>query len=574
MLVDITDMLLPSLDEHSANANVASAKAEMERSRHPQAGLMFAKLAAHHSDNLGTAGDEFYDFYSAMNFRALATCLHEFIDPEIEPSFEEPLRPDQAVQHVFALQLMNETNLHQAACMRAGVRRSWYDVEQDYGELRLTKRRRRSALTLIDAPAQADLLLTKIGLKDGQPKLTEDAVYFALASAKEHLTFVCEANPQSWASFEEATGVSTELLTGFSGFLVFLDFTAREVGHSLAYTEELLKTLADIYKLGFPDVAVDADNVMTLVQQFSLTAEQCCHLLLPVPFFRFGGRYLRYVGFEKIMAPAMGLFTILVRMHEGAWNNTVGGRLAHAADILAAALPSFGRLQVAVRRNLKGGGDVDLALYDVEAGHLLLCEVKTVYDKHRTVLHMHRFEEAKVNVERAVGQLRDATAAVNSGSVDMHALFQKKLPQPLRVSTGLLTWFDPVDLTIGTQDEDILSLNFATFRLLLDMAKGDLDLLCRTTRELRNIWCASELRRIDIQTEFPTEIEVQIPVLDSVVDLKDLSLTPLTRAVLDHLPALPDTWRTPVQLQPPMVSYLADTIAALADQGPGLIRSD
>lgn len=73
--------------------------------------------------------------------------------------------------------------------------------------------------------------------------------------------------------------------------------------------------------------------------------------------------------------------------------------------------------------------------------HLLLCEVKTVYDKHRTVLHMHRFEEAKVNVARAVGQLRDATAAVNSGAVDMHAIFQKKLPQPLRVSTSLLTWF-------------------------------------------------------------------------------------------------------------------------------------
>lgn len=565
MLIDITDTLLPSLDEHSANANVAAAKAEMARSRHPQAGLMFAKLAAHHSDNLGTVEDEFYDFSNAMNFRALATCLQEFVDPEIEPSFEEPLRPDQTVQHVFALQLMNETNLHQAACMRAGLRRSWYDIEQDYGELRLTKRRRRSALTLVDAPAQADLLRTTMGLKGGQTELSDDAVYFAFASAKEHLKFVCEANPRSWASFEKATAVSSELLTGFSGFLVFLDFAAREMGHSLAYTEEELKTLAGIYKLAFPDAAVDADNVMTLVRQFSLTSQQSCDLLLPVPFFRFGGRYLRYVGFEKIMAPAMGLLTILVRMHDNAWNNTVGGTLAHAADVLAAALPSFDRLKVAVRRNLKGGGDVDLALYDVECRHLLLCEVKTVYDKHRTVLHMHRFEGAKVNVVRAVGQLHDAAAAVNSGAVDMHALFQKQLPQPLRVSTGLLTWFDPVDVTIGTRDENILSLNFATFRFLLDRAEGDVDLLFRTAQELRNIWCASELRPIDLQTEFPIMIEVQIPVLDCATDLEGLSLTPLTRAVLDHLPALPDTWRTSGP-QSPVVSYLADTIAALADQ--------
>jgi hypothetical protein len=158
MLIDITDMLLPSLDEQSANANVATAKAEMARSRHPQAGLMFAKLAAHHSDRLGTVGDAFHDFSNGMNFRALTTCLREFVDPEVEPSFEEPLRPDQEVQQVFALQLMNETNLHQAACMRAGLRRSWFDVERDYAELRLTKRRRRSALTLVDAPAQEDLL--------------------------------------------------------------------------------------------------------------------------------------------------------------------------------------------------------------------------------------------------------------------------------------------------------------------------------------------------------------------------------------------------------------------------------
>jgi hypothetical protein len=565
MLIDITDMLLPSLDERSANATVAAVKVEMARSRHPQAGLMFAKLAADHSDNLGTAEDEFDDFSNAMNFRALATCLQEFVDPEIEPSFEEPLRPDPAVQHVFALQLMNETNLHQAACMRAGLRRAWYDVEQDYGELRLTKRRRCSALTLVDAPAQADLLRITKGLNDGQTELSEDAVYFAFASAREHLKFVCEADPRAWTSFEKATGVSTELLTSFSGFLVFLDFAAREFGHSLAYTEEKLKTLADIYKLAFPDAVVDADNVMTLVDQFSLTAARSCDLLLPVPFFRFGRQYLRYVGFEKIMAPAMGLLTILIRMHDNAWNNSVGGTLARAADVLAETLPSFGRLKVAVRRTLKGGGDVDLALYDVESRHLLLCEVKTVYDKHRTVLHLHRFEEAKVNVARAVGQLHDAAAAVTSGAVDTHALFQRKLPPPLRVSTGLLTWFDPVDVTVGTPYENVLSLNFATLRYLLDRAEGDVGLLCRTARELRNIWCASELRRIDLQTDFPTRIEVQIPVLDSAADLEGLGLTSLTRAVLEHLPALPDTWRTS-HSESSVVSYLTDTIATLADQ--------
>jgi len=152
--------------------------------------------------------------------------------------------------------------------------------------------------------------------------------------------------------------------------------------------------------------------------------------------------------------------------------------------------------------------------------------------------------------------------AANSDAIEMRALFSKTLEPPLKVSAGLLTWFDPVDITIGTQDEDTLSLNFATFRLLLYHAEGNMDLLCRIVRELRNTWCASELRQIDLQTGFPTKLEVQIPVLDSATDLQVLSLTPLTRDLLGRLPALPDKWRAS-DLQHSVVSYQADTIDAL-----------
>jgi hypothetical protein len=565
MFIDITDRLLPALDTQSMVAIVAEAKRMMGLLSHPQAGLMLAKMAAHHSDSLGSARDEYYDFSHAMNFRALATCLSEFIDPGVDLSFDEPRRPDEAVHRVFALQLMNETNLHQAACIRNGLRRIWYDPERDHGELRLTKRRRRSALTLIDPVAQMDLLQSTAGWNDGKDAPSDDAVFFAFASAEEHLKFVREADPKSWARFEAATGVSADLLTSFSGFLCFLDFAARQVGHSLAYSEEKLETLAGIYKDAYPGSTLDANNVMRLVRLFSLTAKECCNLLLPVPFFRFGERYLRYVGFVEIMSTAIGLLTILVRMHDQAWNNTVGSTLARAADVLAATLPNFTRLRVAVRRKLKGGGDVDLAIYDTQSQHLLLCEVKTVYDKHRTVLHMHRFEEAKVKVDHAVAQLRHATTSVLSGATDMHALFQQKLPRPLRVSAALLTWFDPVDLTVGTPDEDILSLNFATFRYLLVESDGDIDQLCRANHELRNIWCPAQLLPIDLQTEFPTMIEVQVGAVDSEADLAAFELSPLARRELARMPALDHDWRTS-NSQPPLVSYLGETMGVLGSQ--------
>ena len=210
----------------------------MARSRHPQAGLMFAKLAAHHSDNLGTVEDEFYDFSNPMNFWALATCLQEFIDPEIEPSFEEPLRPDQAVQHVFALQLMNETNLHQAACMRAGLRRSWYDVDQDYGELRLTK----APPTLRSHAGRRTGAGRSLANHNGFEGRSNGAVggrrLLRIRKREGAFEVRLRGQPAVVGELEKATGVSTELLTGFSGFLVFLEFAAREVGHSLAYTDE------------------------------------------------------------------------------------------------------------------------------------------------------------------------------------------------------------------------------------------------------------------------------------------------------------------------------------------------
>lgn len=77
----------------------------------------------------------------------------------------------------------------------------------------------------------------------------------------------------------------------------------------------------------------------------------------------------------------------------------------------------------------------------------------------------------------------------------MQALFGRKLPPPQRVSGALLTWFDAVDLTVGTSDEDILCLNFATLRFLLRHSTGNIDVLHKAAHELRNIWCLSVRKR-------------------------------------------------------------------------------
>jgi hypothetical protein len=67
MFTNITDLLLQSLGDQQLDQVVADAKQEMTPSAHPQAWHMFAKLAAHHTYNLGKESDEHYDFDHAMN---------------------------------------------------------------------------------------------------------------------------------------------------------------------------------------------------------------------------------------------------------------------------------------------------------------------------------------------------------------------------------------------------------------------------------------------------------------------------------------------------------------------------
>jgi hypothetical protein len=567
---DVTDSLLQALSEDAIAEVLIEHRKAMRASVHPQAMLMFAKLAAHHTGEIGRQRDDFYDFAHAMNFKALAACLTRYVDPNTPSSFEEPLRPDEDVRRLFARQFMEETNLHQAACMRNGLRRAFYDPATDAFELRLTKRRRRSALTLVDRPAQMELLDDATGGRLQDEGASLDDIMFAFASGAEQLRFVQDAHPASWAAFEAAACTAEELAT-YTAFLSFLEFAAQEVGHSLLYSRAQLLKLGKVFLAGFPDHALGGERLMRLMALFSLTPAEADRLLLPVPFFRVGDRYLRYEGFSQIMSPTMGLLTIAVRKHEKAWNDSVGSTLAYAADAIAETLPKFDHLAVAVRRRLKSKGDIDLALYDTASGHLLLCEVKTVYDKHQTVLHMHRFEEAKVKLGHAVNQLRGAIASVASGAVTIQALFGRKLPPPRRVSGALLTWFDAVDLTIGTPDEDVLSLNFATLRYFVHRAAGSIDAVHRAAHELRNIWCVSERRLIDLQTKVPAWIEAQLPALDSPVDIARLGLSDLAQAEVDTMPSLPNGWREAKDSADTIVSYLEETLERLcpAKSDPG-----
>ena len=553
-MIEITDGIRSGLDALARQGDDALRR--LGPSRHPQAVLMFAKHAAHQTFLLGSSADVASDFDQALNQIALAKCLADQVADDAPQSLEEPRQPDPAVHRLWSLQYMEELNHHQAACLHHGLRTVWYDPAADRSELRLTKRRRRSALQLLDVAAQMEQLhrATTGGLV-GRP-IDDDAVLLGLAGSVEHLDTLRRADPSGWEAFCSAAGFTLNSLSVLSAFVVFLEFAASHVGHSLLYDRFQLTRLYEVFRAGYTTVDLPTQSLLDLISAFSLTPAESARYLLPVPFFSYGDHYIRAEGFGHILSPAMGLLTIAVRKHEDAWNRTLGSTLAQAADVIAADLAPHPNVLVKARRRIKPHGDIDLALYDRSSRQLLICEVKTVYDKHRTAIHLHRFEDQKVRLNHAVDQLRTAKRAVMDGAVDLKGVFGEALPAPEEVDLALLTWVDPIDLTVGTADQDILSLNFATFKYLFRSSGGDLGALLRAVRELRELWCVAQRRPIDLGVPFPVTLEVQIGALDARRDLASLGLSDLTHRLIDELPQLEDGWREEPEAAEALVSYL------------------
>jgi len=527
---------------------------------HSQAAEMFVWTAAHAVAHIGTRSADYLDFTVPVTGLALTNCLVACELSGYAPDFSRPPRPDPWVHSEFGRQLMAELNREQQARVQQGVWRCWFDPQADFAHQRLTRRRRLSALMLLDARSKAALLQTIMG--KSLADLTPDEMHHAMAASVEMLHFLTHTDPAGWSQFESAMGSSASELAALAGFMVFLDFAGEVAKHSFWYDNDFLRTLWRIHVQAYPQYAVIPDDkLLATLHAFSMPPTEASTSLMHPPFYRLHGKLLRNPCFLRAHDPIASLLTIAIRRHERAWNNTLGSTLARAADTLASMLQPVSRLEIAVRRNFPGG-DVDLALYDTVSHELLICEVKTVYDKHRVDSLLFRFEEAKVNVDRACSQLTATEGAIASGQLTMNGLFGKKLPHPPRVHKALLTWLDPVDLTMGTQHEAIFSLNFASFLCLVHASGGGVPAMTKCIHELRNLWSVAKTRALDLgQPELNTDVEVQVGFLDARNALAQLPLNELTRKIVAELESISDD--AVLESGETWVSYLTDTRAAL-----------
>lgn len=527
---------------------------EPTKDLHPQAAEMFVYMSAHMSWKIDIGEVEYYEDYShSINCLALSNCLSACELAGIEPSFESPNKPDPHVKSAYTLQMMDELNREQSSRIKSGMWKIFYDAKNDKMYSILAKRRRASLLNALDAISKKEYL------ESLSPKKLEfmdmDEMYYAMSTCDEYLSFLIKSDPISWGEFEHGAGFSANELAAFHGFLVFLDVEATIARHSFWYDNEFLTRSCEMYCKAWPEhKKFLTGRIDRLVSIFSLTPIESARFLLPVPFYKLHGRYLRNPAFLKYQNISIALLTIAIRVNENLWSKTLGSTLAKAADCVANSLPEFPNLKVATRRNYQGG-DVDLALYDTASGHMFLIEVKTVYDKHRVDSLNHRFESAKVNVEKAVAQLRKTTLFFEKSQMNIKSIFGDELLHPKKLHFALLTWFDAIDLTIGTDNEDVISLNFSLLRFLVDSSKGNLELMAKSIHELRNIWLMSKERKLDLgQPELNSSLEVQVNMIDAREELLKLNLSPLTVRLLDGFQSISD-----IDTEETFISYINDT---------------
>ena len=209
MDIDVSDKILAGYAALPAG-DVKRVASTAPPDLHPQAAEMFVWMAAYAVGHIGRGSAAYLDFTVPVTGLALTSCLVACERAGYTPDFSRPRKPDLRVRSEFSGQLMAELNREQHARVQEGVWRCWYDPQADVAHQRLTRRRRLSALTLLDARAKAALLHLVTGKPLGG--LSPDEVYHAMAASLEMLHFLTHTDPAGWSRHHRRR--TTERLQG------------------------------------------------------------------------------------------------------------------------------------------------------------------------------------------------------------------------------------------------------------------------------------------------------------------------------------------------------------------------
>jgi hypothetical protein len=459
------------------------------------------------------------------------------------PRFDLAIEHDEAVQSCLDGEYHLLSYLNLEISLRADHWRLLYDADDDSFRLSLAPPQRRSALVLVDH--KAELLWTTPEVREilsSASSVNENkTIPLVLATGMREVAFLADALPNAWRELAGRIGFTLDEGVRFQAFIQAL----MNRGDLWFRSEDLLETLTNFAKAR--SLAPIAEHQFhRLVDFFSAPPEAIESWGIAVPFVRFGD-WLAYWPFvHHVLPPSLTFLSLLMRKHPDAWNNTVGADLAKVADAIRGELPNTPGLLFATTKKKAGVGDIDLGIYEPRSRVLLLCEIKTVFDRFRTNYQQSNFTDQRVNFDKAEKQLAAAGDAIESGVWQLSEIFDRTLHgPPAQILSLVLTWYDQHDPWLGIEPPNPANCNFRVFQHLFTQAGGDLVMLHEAIVQLSRIYCVAALPswRLPIMGEaVAVKRETQTDLLPPQEVLDEMPLSDVVRREIEPLAKLPADW--------------------------------
>src|ERR1051326_8890748 len=243
-----------------------------------------------------------------------------------------------------------------------------------------------------------------------------------------------------------------------------------------------------------PQPLIDRQIFNNLLGFFSVSAEEAFDWGVVAPFIRFDWGFAYWPFSFHVLHPDLSMLTLLTRKFSRLWDNTVGASLSQVGPWLGKQIPRSPDLIVSSLKKKNPFGDIDLAVYDLKRRHLVLCEIKTVFDKFRTNYQLTNFLNQKVNFDKAKEQVLRNVQAVTSGAWPLKEIFTPEQinSSPLTVTPLILTWWDLHNPNLELGDA-VLCCNFRSFIYLMNAAAGNVDDVVHTIRQCSKLYCPAAI---------------------------------------------------------------------------------
>jgi hypothetical protein len=405
----------------------------------------------------------------------------QYTETDFKPFFLHAFQLDESLKQIF---LTYRDGYHQLNTIISLKEKIWeLEIEGDDFHLTINPQYRRNALHILDVKANHLANNEKVRelLKQGKDV---DRVRLSLDSGTEELNILKKGVVTSWDRLVVALDFDTEAFTYFKGFVSHLQ-KAGELWFDFNDLETLFSDFLTEYELPLTAQA----KFGTMLDFFSITFEQADGWVSPCPFYKINNYFIFWPFCYHVMHPDLMFINLIHRKYANEWNNTLGANMAQIAGYLVEQLRPLSTLPIVAEKKKGNLGDIDIAIYDAANDHLVLFEVKSVFDKFRTNYQSSNYIDQKVNVSKAAAQLNKIETAILNGNWRLPEIFAgspNRVPQ--KISKIILTWWDlvPVDDVIHS---DILTLNFKTFSYLLSIANNNIDLLVDAVQQLGKIYC-------------------------------------------------------------------------------------